>query len=34
MPTAKHVGGIRDQPKEYERRIVGFFDSNLLDGNE
>ena len=34
MPTAKHVGGIRDQPKEYERRVVGFFDSNLLDGNE
>ncbi len=34
MPTAKHVGGIRDQPKEYERRVVGFFDSNLLDGDE
>ncbi len=33
MPTAKHVGGIRDQPKEYERRVVGFFDSNLLAGS-
>jgi uncharacterized protein len=31
MPTAKHVGGIRDQPKEYERRVVGFFDDALLD---
>jgi fermentation-respiration switch protein FrsA (DUF1100 family) len=32
MPTAKHVGGIRDQPKEYERRVVGFFDDALLAG--
>ena len=32
MPTAKHVGGIRDQPKEYERRVVGFFDDTLLAG--
>ena len=30
MPTAKHVGGIRDQPKEYERRVMGFFDRALL----
>jgi hypothetical protein len=30
MPTAKHVGGIRDQPREYERRVVGFFDDALL----
>ena len=30
MPTAKHVGGIRDQPREYERRVVGFFDEALL----
>jgi hypothetical protein len=29
MPTAKHVGGIRDQPREYERRVVGFFDEAL-----
>jgi uncharacterized protein len=33
MPTAKHVGGIRDQPQEYERRVVGFFDANLLAGS-
>ncbi len=32
MPTAKHVGGIRDQPREYERRVVGFFDETLLAG--
>jgi hypothetical protein len=31
MPTAKHVGGIYDQPAEYERRVVGFFDDALLD---
>ena len=30
MPTAKHVGGICDQPREYERRVVGFFDDALL----
>jgi uncharacterized protein len=30
MPTAKHVGGIYDQPAEYERRVVGFFDDALL----
>jgi multisubunit Na+/H+ antiporter MnhB subunit len=30
MPTAMHVGGIRDQPAEYERRVVGFFDDALL----
>jgi uncharacterized protein len=30
MPTAKHIGGIYDQPKEYERRVVGFFDDALL----
>jgi uncharacterized protein len=31
MPTAKHVGGIYDQPIEYERRVVRFFDEALLD---
>jgi alpha/beta superfamily hydrolase len=30
MPNAKHVGGIRDQPQEYERRVIGFFDGALL----
>ena len=31
MPTAKHVKGIYDQPQEYERRVVGFFDDALLE---
>ncbi len=31
MPTAQHVGGILDQPEEYERRVVGFFDRALLE---
>lgn len=30
MPTAKHIKGIEDQPAEYERRVVGFFDEALL----
>jgi uncharacterized protein len=25
-----HVGGITARPKEYERRVVGFFDRTLL----
>jgi hypothetical protein len=29
IPGAGHVGGIRAQPAEYERRVVGFFDANL-----
>jgi uncharacterized protein len=27
---AGHTGGIRAQPREYERRVVGFFDAGLL----
>jgi hypothetical protein len=27
-----HVGAIREQPREYERRVVGFFDETLLEG--
>ena len=30
IPGAGHVGGIRAQPAEYERRVVGFFDDALL----
>ena len=26
-----HVGGIDDQPVQYERRVIGFFDRYLLD---
>ena len=29
IPGAGHVGGIRAQPAEYERRVVGFFDAAL-----
>jgi dienelactone hydrolase len=30
VPGSGHVGGIDARPKEYERRVVGFFDRNLL----
>jgi dienelactone hydrolase len=30
IPGAGHTGGIRAQPREYERRVVGFFDAALL----
>ena len=30
IPDAKHVLGIAAHPKEYERRVVGFFDRALL----
>jgi predicted alpha/beta hydrolase len=29
IPGAGHTGGIRAQPAEYERRVVGFFDRAL-----
>jgi dienelactone hydrolase len=31
VPGADHTGGIEARPAEYERRVVGFFDRNLLD---
>jgi hypothetical protein len=31
IPDAKHIGGITAHPREYERRVVGFFDEALLD---
>jgi dienelactone hydrolase len=31
VPSSGHVGGITARPKEYERRVVGFFDRTLLD---
>ena len=31
IPGAKHVHGITAHPKEYERRVVGFFDDALLE---
>ena len=30
IPGSGHAGGIRAQPREYERRVVGFFDDALL----
>jgi fermentation-respiration switch protein FrsA (DUF1100 family) len=32
IPEAGHTGGIEARPKEYERRVVGFFDRALLVG--
>ncbi|HEX7189666.1 MAG TPA: alpha/beta fold hydrolase [Actinomycetes bacterium] len=31
MPDAMHIKGITAQPREYERRVVGFLDAALLD---
>jgi len=33
IPEASHTGGITAKPKEYERRVIGFFDDALLDGS-
>ena len=30
MPGADHMNGAQAQPREYERRIVAFFDRALL----
>jgi dienelactone hydrolase len=30
IPDAEHTGGIEARPAEYERRVVSFFDENLL----
>ncbi len=30
IPEASHTGGIEARPREYERRVVGFFDHALL----
>ena len=30
VPGSGHTGGIEARPKEYERRVVGFFDRALL----
>jgi uncharacterized protein len=34
VPGSGHVGGIDAQPKQYERRVVGFFDRTLLRGQD
>jgi dienelactone hydrolase len=33
VPGSKHMGGIDAQPKEYEARVVAFFDRALLGGS-
>jgi len=30
VPAAEHTGGLKAQPAEYERRVVGFYDRALL----
>ena len=30
IPEAGHVGGFQARPREYERRVIGFFESALL----
>jgi uncharacterized protein len=30
IPESKHVGGLEARPRQYERRVVGFFDQTLL----
>jgi pimeloyl-ACP methyl ester carboxylesterase len=30
VPGSGHMKGIEAQPREYERRVVGFFDRTLL----
>ena len=30
IPEGEHTGGIEARPAEYEQRVVGFFDRNLL----
>jgi uncharacterized protein len=32
IPGASHTGGIDSHPREYERRVVAFFDRSLLAG--
>jgi fermentation-respiration switch protein FrsA (DUF1100 family) len=32
IPGASHTGGIDLHPREYERRVVAFFDQALLSG--
>ena len=32
VPDAEHMNGAQAHPKEYERRIVAFFDRALLEG--
>ena len=33
VPGSGHTGGIEARPREYERRVIGFFDDALRDAN-
>jgi hypothetical protein len=30
LPGGKHTGALDEEPEEYERRVIGFFDRRLL----
>ena len=30
LPDGKHTGALDEEPEEYERRVIGFFDRRLL----
>jgi uncharacterized protein len=30
LPEGKHTGALDEEPEEYERRVIGFFDRRLL----
>jgi len=34
VPGSGHIGGIAAQPREYERRVVAFFNRHLLEGSK
>ena len=34
LRDAQHVRGLATHPEQYEQRVVGFFDSTLLDGRD
>jgi uncharacterized protein len=34
IPEAGHTGGYQARPREYEQRVVGFFDHALLNTSE
>jgi hypothetical protein len=30
LPDGKHTGALDEEPEEYERRVIGFFDRRLF----
>jgi pimeloyl-ACP methyl ester carboxylesterase len=30
LPDGEHTGALDEEPEEYERRVIGFFDRRLL----